>query len=321
MSKIVIINTGGTISMAVDQESGVVKSQVHHPLHQIMPHLKPYGNIEMDDFLSLPSPHMTPEHMLRLALKIENLLQQEEVKGLVITHGTDTLEETAYLLDLVIHSSKPVIVTGAMKSSNELGADGPANLVSSVRVAANQESCDRGVLVVLNEEIHAARYVSKTHANNTATFQSPGYGPVGLLTKKSIHYLSAPLPRMHFPIQQIQSNVPLIKVVSGMKPEWITYLLGSEIDGVVIEAFGAGNVPPLIVPVIQELINLNKPVVLVSRSSRGFVEDLYGYEGGGHQLSQIGVIFAGGMSGPKARLKLMVALETTRELSILEQLF
>lgn len=321
MSKIVIINTGGTISMAADQANRVVTAQDYHPLHQFMPYLKPYGNIEMDDFLSLPSPHMTPEIMLTLAIQIEIFLRQTDVQGVVVTHGTDTLEETAFLLDLVVDSSKPVVITGAMKSSNELGSDGPVNLVSSIRVAASKASCNRGVLVVLNEEIHAAQYVMKTHANNTASFQSPQFGPIGILTKNTIHYLGAPLPRKHFPIQQIRSNIPLIQVVSGMRAEWISYLLNKEIDGVVIEAFGAGNVPPLIVPVIQELAKVGKPVVLVSRSYRGFVEDLYGYEGGGYQLSQLGVIFASGLSGPKARLKLMVALEMTKDISTLKRLF
>lgn len=299
--------------MAVDQESDAVKPQGDQPLHHVTPYLKQYGNIIMDDFLNLPSPHMTPELMLELAKRAEHYTQQDDVEGVVITHGTDTLEETAYLLDLVIHSEKPVVVTGAMRSSNELGADGPINLVYSVRTVADSQSKGRGVLVVFNDEIHAARYVTKTHTSNVATFQSPQHGPVGLISKKNIQYMEAPLPRKHLPANKISANVPLIKVVAGMQAEWVSFLLNQNIHGVVIEAFGAGNVPPSIVPVIQELCNQGKPVVLVSRCYNGYVQDLYGYEGGGHHLGQMGVVFSNGLNGQKARIKLLVSLENTSE--------
>lgn len=321
MRKIVIINTGGTIAMAVDQESDAVKPQGDQPLHHVTPYLKQYGEIEMDDFLNLPSPHMTPSLMLELAKKVEQYTLQEDISGVVITHGTDTLEETAYLLDLVIHSEKPIVVTGAMRSSNELGADGPINLVYSVRAVADSQSEGRGVLVVFNDEIHAARYVTKTHTSNVATFQSPQHGPVGLISKKNLQYMEAPLPRKHLPAQSITANVPLIKVVAGMQAEWVSFLLEQHVHGVVIEAFGAGNVPPSIVPVIQELCNQGKPVVLVSRCYNGYVQDLYGYDGGGHQLGQMGVIFSNGLNGQKARIKLLVALETTPEVEKIRSYF
>lgn len=321
MRRIVIINTGGTIAMAVDEESDAVKPQGDQPLHQVTPYLKQYGEIAMDDFLNLPSPHMTPALMLELAKKVEHYTLQENVAGVVVTHGTDTLEETAYLLDLVIHSEKPVVVTGAMRSSNELGADGPINLVYSVRTAADPQSKGRGVLVVFNDEIHAARYVTKTHTSNVATFQSPQHGPVGMISKKSIQYMEAPLPRKHLPAEKMTGNVPLIKVVAGMQAEWVSFLLNQNIHGVVIEAFGAGNVPPSIVPTIQELCNQGKPVVLVSRCYNGYVQDLYGYEGGGHQLGQMGVIFSNGLNGQKARIKLLVALENATEVEQIKSYF
>ncbi|WP_134698937.1 asparaginase [Ammoniphilus sp. YIM 78166] len=313
MNKIVIINTGGTIAMAVDEESEAVKPQGKQPLHQVTPFLKEFGEIIMDDFLNLPSPHMTPQHMVQLATHLQGYLQNEAVTGVVVTHGTDTLEETAYLLDLTLATDKPIVVTGAMRSSNELGADGPINLVHSVRVAAQPESRKRGALVVFNDEIHAARYVSKTHTSNVATFQSPQHGPVGLISKKAVQYTEAPLPRETFHLQGISANIPLIKVVTGMQPEWLTFLLEDNIHGVVIEAFGAGNVPPSIVPIIRELCEKGKPVVLVSRCFNGFVQDLYGYEGGGYQLGKMGVIFSNGLNGQKARIKLMIAWETTKD--------
>ncbi|MEW9669714.1 asparaginase [Ammoniphilus sp. 3BR4] len=319
--QIAVINTGGTIAMAVDEQSEAVKPQGSQPLHHVTPYLKEFGEIIMDDFLNLPSPHMTPELMLALATQIGKYINDERVSGVVITHGTDTLEETAYLLDLILHSNKPIVVTGAMRSSNELGADGPINLVHSVRVAAHRESHGRGVLVVFNDEIHAARYVTKTHTSNVATFQSPQHGPVGLISKKNIQYMESPLPRKHIPISKILANIPLIKTVTGMKAEWLSFLLDDEIDGVVIEAFGAGNVPPGIVPVIETLCQKGKPVVLVSRCYNGYVQDLYGYEGGGHHLGQLGVIFSNGLNGQKARIKLMVACENSKDLKQIAKMF
>lgn len=124
--------------------------------------------------------------------------------------------------------------------------------------------------------------------------------------------MEAPLPRQYLPAQSLTANIPLIKVVAGMSADWVSFLQNDHIHGVVIEAFGAGNVPPSIVPVIQNLCDKGKPVVLVSRCYNGYVQDLYGYEGGGHQLKQMGVIFSNGLNGQKARIKLMIALETTK---------
>jgi L-asparaginase len=322
MGKIIIINTGGTIAMAVDQNSDAVDLSSEQPLHQITPLLEQYGEIIMYDLFNLPSPHMTPEHMLQLANEISNHLAESDVIGVVVTHGTDTLEESAYFLDLVLDPIKPVVLTGAMRSSNELGADGPINVLHSVRVATSPASCRRGVLVVFNDEIHAARFVTKTHTSNVATFQSPQHGPIGSVAKKSIQYLEAPLPvRSHFPIDRISKNIPLVKTVTGMRAEWLSFLLADDIDGVVIEAFGAGNVPPAIVPVIESLCQKQKPVLLVSRCYNGYVQDLYGYMGGGKQLKQLGVLFSNGLNGQKARLKLLVSLQANYSLMELNNIF
>ncbi|MCK9909759.1 asparaginase, partial [Microbacteriaceae bacterium K1510] len=190
---------------------------------------------------------------------------------------TDTLEETAFFLDLTLPVTVPVVITGAMRSSNELGADGPVNLISSVRTAAAPESNNKGVLVVFNDEIHAARHVTKTHTSNVATFQSPQYGPIGTITKKSINYHHAPLEREYYAIDRADANIPLIKAVAGMDPAWIHFLLEQPVDGVVVEALGLGNLPPAIVPTLQQLMNNSVPVVLVSRCYNGQVQDVYDY--------------------------------------------
>jgi L-asparaginase len=318
--KILVINTGGTIAMSVDESEGV-KPLEDHAVEKILPFLDRYADVTMINHINLPSPHITPAIMNELRLFIQHELSQHGYDGVVVTHGTDTLEETAYFLDLTLPVTVPVVVTGAMRSSNELGADGPVNLISSVRTAADPQSRNKGVLVVFNDEIHAARHVTKTHTSNVATFQSPQYGPIGTISKKSVSYHHAPLVREYYPIASAQANVPLLKAVSGMDPRWLGFLLEQPVDGLVLEAFGLGNLPPAIVPVLQELLDKKIPIVLVSRCYNGQVQDVYDYAGGGRQLKEMGVLFSNGLNGQKARLKLMVALQQTRDFQELQQLF
>jgi L-asparaginase len=312
--KIIVLNTGGTIAMEADEQSSAVKPGNRQPLYELLERLNQYANVEMKDIYNLPSPHMTPMKMKELSRTVTQLCKNEQVQGIVITHGTDTLEETAYLLDLTIPTNKPVIVTGAMRSNNELGADGPLNLVEAVRTAAHKKSWNRGTLVVFNNEIHAARYVTKNHASSVATFQSPATGPVGTITKKEINYFQSPYREKVYPIKGNNHNVPLIKLVAGFDPAWLEFFLNQAIDGIVLEAFGAGNVPPAILPVLRELMKKNIPVVMVSRCYNGYVQDLYDYEGGGKQLKNMGVIFCNGLNGQKARIKLLVLLDAENKI-------
>jgi L-asparaginase len=320
MKKVLVINTGGTIAMSVDATESV-KPMDDQAVNKILPFVQQYADVTMINFLNLPSPHITPEIMNRLRLKIEQELTQTPYDGVVVTHGTDTLEETAFFLDLTLPVTVPVVITGAMRSSNELGADGPVNLISSVRTAVDPTSRNKGVLVVFNDEIHAARHVTKTHTSNVATFQSPQYGPIGTISKKSVYYHHAPLEREFFHVEKANANVPLLKAVAGMEASWIRFLLEQQIDGVVIEAFGLGNLPPSIVPTLEQVMAKGIPIVLVSRCYNGQVQDVYDYEGGGRRLKKMGMIFSNGLNGQKARLKLMVALEQTREFASLRVLF
>ncbi|GAA4709255.1 asparaginase [Brevibacillus fulvus] len=320
MEKVLLINTGGTIAMSMDA-SETVKPLDDQAVDKILPFLTSYAEIETINLFNLPSPHITPQIMNELKTRIEQETARTAYSGVVITHGTDTLEETAYFLDLTLSLSIPVVITGAMRSSNELGADGPVNLISSVRTAVDPASRDKGVLVVFNDEIHAAAHVTKTHTSNVATFQSPQFGPIGTISKKHVHYHHAPLAREYYPIRHADANVPLIKAVAGMNPEWLQFLLDQPIDGLVVEAFGLGNLPPAVLPILKQLLQKGVPVLLVSRCYNGQVQDVYDYEGGGRQLKSMGVIFSNGLNGQKARLKLMVALQQTRDVSALQQMF
>lgn len=290
--------------MQADQEGQVASSQVN-PMTQID---TPIEEIQVTsvDFLNVPSPHIRLEHMMALYQKIK--VEQANYDGFVITHGTDTLEETAYFLDTMAIPEKPIVLTGAMRSSNELGSDGVYNYRTALRVAADEKSADKGILVVMNDEIHAAKYVTKTHTTNVSTFQTPTHGPLGLVTKRDILYFKTAEPRVRFDLSHISGTVPIIKAYADMDSVLLDSLSHSAISGLVIEALGAGNLPPTILPAIQKLLNQNIPVVLVSRCFNGIAEPVYAYQGGGIQLEQDGILFVKELNAQKARLKLLIAL-------------
>ena len=319
MKKIVVIHTGGTISMHVN--NGAVVPSDSNPITAEMDKLVEYAEIHEIEAFNYPSPHMTPREMLKLKEIINQQLISYEVDGFVITHGTDTLEETAYFLDLTIKGDIPIILTGAMRSSNEIGADGVYNLVSAVRVATSDDAIGKGVLVVMNDEIHTAQNVTKTSTSNVSTFQSPQYGPIGLITKTGIHFHHTPIRHETYVVDTINKKAALLKVYAGMDADLLVHIGDNGYDGVVLEGLGQGNVPPAIVPAIQQLIDRNIPVVLVSRCYNGIAQPVYGYEGGGKMLEGIGVLFAHGLSGQKARIKLLIGLSDAHISNSLSTMF
>ncbi|WP_174613622.1 asparaginase [Virgibacillus ihumii] len=319
MKNILIIHTGGTISMLENKETGKVSTTSEHPLTDLSYYFKSYANVDEVIAFSLPSPHITPEHMLELSKKIDKM--SKDYDGIVVTHGTDTLEETAYFLDLTVKTAKPVIITGAMRSTNEIGSDALYNLISSLRVAIDQEASGKGVLVVMNDEIHTAGNVTKTSTSNVATFQSPQYGPIGIITKESIIFHHTILARYSHPAAQISKNVFLLKAYAGMNGQILEALYAGNPDGLVIEGLGQGNLPQNTVTPILKFIADNIPVILVSRCYQGIVQPTYAYEGGGKQLKEKGVILTNGLNGPKARIKLLLALEKTNDQNVIREMF
>ncbi|MEN2766158.1 asparaginase [Ornithinibacillus xuwenensis] len=319
MKKILIIHTGGTISMLENKETGEVNTTNTHPLSNIPYHFGETIVIEEHIEFSLPSPHITPNHMLQLADTIKNSLS--EYDGIVVTHGTDTLEETAYFLELVLNTNKPVILTGAMRSSNEIGSDALYNLISSIRVVLSNNAYSKGVLVVMNDEIHSAINVTKTSTSNVATFQSPQYGPIGIVTKESIIFHHQLVTRITYPVKHISKNVFLLKAYAGMDSRIMEAIHSGKPDGLVIEGLGQGNLPKETIEPIKNILADNIPIVLVSRSFRGTVQPTYAYEGGGKRLKEMGIIFTTGLTGPKARLKLLIALENTSDMEDLRNIF
>jgi len=302
--KILVLHTGGTISMQADASGAVVTSS-DNPMNHVS---NPLEGIQVHtlDFFNLPSPHIKPKHMLALYQKIKE--EAANYDGVVITHGTDTLEETAYFLDTMEVPHMPIVLTGAMRSSNELGSDGVYNYLSALRVASDNRAADKGVLVVMNDEIHAAKYVTKTHTTNVSTFQTPTHGPLGLIMKQEILYFKTAEPRVRFDLDHIQGLVPIISAYAGMTDELIDMRDLEQLDGLIIQAFGAGNIPKETSQKLESLLQKGIPVALVSRCFNGIAEPVYAYQGGGVQLQKSGVFFVKELNAQKARLKLLIAL-------------
>ena len=297
--------------MSKTEDGGVSPNSVN-PLMELDPGFNEKVNLITEDFFNLPSPHITLEHMLQLKTRI-NQAYTEEIDGVVITHGTDTLEETAYFLDITLPNKIPVVLTGAMRSSNEIGSDGLYNFLNAVATACSKEAAAMGVLVVMNDEIHAARYVMKTHTTNVATFRTPTFGPIGIIANHQVIFAQDVLPAPYVDIETVQGNVYIIKAYAGMDGKILELLNNEETDGIVLEALGAGNLPPQALPGLKKLLDKDIPIVLVSRCPNGVASDIYDYPGGGVELKKMGVVFTRGLNGPKERIRLIVGINSGKK--------
>ena len=323
MKKIYMIFTGGTISMQIDDVSHTVKPALSaKEIMQSLLHSELYHELEVIEFSEIPSPSMTPYMMLEISKLIKTLIENENPIGFVIIHGTDTLEETAFFLDSSVNTEIPIVVTGSMKSSSELGFDGVNNLVSSILVAKSTKSRGRGVLVVMNDQINAASEVTKSNTLTLDTFKSLDYGPLGVVDNKEVlFHRSVTLCRNKLDIDHIEPNVYLLKAYAGADSLLIDYLLEKNAKGLVIEALGRGNLPPLMIPGIEKALNMGVSVVICSRCPSGRALDTYGYVGGGKYLTDMGCIMASSLNGQKARILLMLALTKSNNPKFLRELF
>lgn len=307
--RVAVIFTGGTIAMKLDAGFGGIVPKLSAA--EILDSVSDLGGIalvEAAEFGRYPGPHVTPAIMLELSRLAQQYADRADIAGVVITHGTDTLEETAFFLDCTVQTPKPVVVVGAMRNSAETDWDGPRNLRDAVIIAAQPEARGYGVLVCLSDVINAASEVSKTDANELNTFASMDFGPVGRISNSSLFLYRKPVHRDYFRVDSLPSFVPLLKCYSGMNGGLVELCRENGAEGVVIEAFGAGNVPPPVYYELAECVRQDIPVVLVSRCPVGRIEHTYAYEGAGKELYEAGVIFADYMNGQKARIKLLCAL-------------
>lgn len=319
--KIAIIFTGGTISMTVDDEIGAaIPSLNGQDIISMVTNIDKLADIEIIEYSEVPGPHVSFQMLFEIRDIILELSEREDITGIIITHGTDTLEESAYFLDLTLDIKKPIVIVGAMRNSSELGYDGPANLAAAVCTAISPKAKDKGVLVVLNNEVNTALEVTKTNTLSLNTFQSR-YGPIGVIDTNDFIVHRNIAHRDHIETNRIEENVYLIKSCIDMDPKIIDFYLAEKAKGLVIEAMGRGNLPPKFVPYIEKAIAQNVPVVIVSRCPSGRVMSSYGYEGGGKKLHDMGVIFGGELSGQKATIKLMLALSQSNDNNYIRNLF
>jgi L-asparaginase len=285
-----------------------------------VPGLRKDAHLTLEDYARLPGPHVTPEWMWRLKQRVAALLADRRIDGVVITHGTDTIEETAYLLDLTLGSDKPVVLCGAMRTISDVGWDGPANLRTAVRTAVHDDARGRGVLVAVGEQVHSASEATKVHTQNLAAFRSPR-GPIGQLDHGRVMFLRPAHRSEPLKAKRLVPDVDLHVMAAGTDPALLRASLARGARGLVIEGTGCGNLPPSVLPIVQKARARRIPIVLVSRCAEGRVAPLYGYAGGGLQLREWGLIFGGDLPGHKARIKLMVALGVTSDPAALERIF
>lgn len=322
MNKVAIIFTGGTISMKVDKRlAAAIPALSSEEIMSMVTNIDRLADIETYTYGKHPGPHMTPNMMFELSEIVQSYLEREDITGVVITHGTDTLEETAYFLDLHIQSDKPIVMVAAMRNSSELGYDGPSNLSAAICTAVSDEARHKGVLIVMNNEVNSAQEATKMHTMSLDTFKSPEFGPLGIVDNDEVIFYRDIVRHTHIDTNYVENNVHLLKAAVGMDSDLIDYLISKQAKGLVIEAMGRGNLPPTVVPGIKRALDSGVTIVLVSRCPIGRVLDSYGYEGGGKMLRDLGVIFGGNMNGQKARIKLMLALAKTNDHKELKALF
>lgn len=307
-----LLFTGGTISMSRDAAAGGnIPTHGGEALVSMAPELDEVGEFTVEDWGRFPAAHLGPERLWSLRNRVKDLIEGKDgevLQGIVITHGTDTMEETAYLLARTLDPAIPIALTGAMHTSSDFYWDGPRNLTDAARVAANPGSSGRGAMIVFAGKMFAGHQVAKMEATALDAFGAPHGFPLGRVDEEGVHWTySAPLLPGTLHPGGLTARVALIPMVVGDQGTMLDLARPAH-DGVVLEAFGSGNLPPGAVPAIHRWIAEKKPVVLASRCAHGEVLPVYAFEGGGAGLVRDGVIPAGPRTPAQARLELTIAL-------------
>lgn len=309
-SRINVLALGGTIAMTSSSQGGVVPTLTGEALVAAVPGLANIANVEARSFRQLPGAHLSFSDLEALAQEISHL-RGTGVDGFVVTQGTDTIEETAFSLDrLLADLDVPVIVTGAMRNPTVPGADGPANVLAAVQTALSPEARGQGCLVVMNDEIHAARFVRKTHTSSPAAFASPGVGPLGWVCERRVRFVTRlpPVAALKSKPDGREVQVALVTIGLGDTGNMVRAVLQAGADGLVVEATGGGHVAPAVADALEEATR-KIPVVLASRTGAGeTLASTYGFPGGEIDLQRRGLIRAGWLDGLKARVLLALLL-------------
>ncbi len=325
--RIALFFTGGTITMKpLRGRKGVVPSTAFERFFSELDPLVKTVQLEPVFWSNLPSPHMTPEKMFRLAKAVDEKLDDPSCLGAVVIHGTDVLVESAYMADLVVATSKPIVFTGSMRYYSETGYDGIRNLLNGIRACLLPLPPENSVVLLMTDRLFSAREVIKINALNMDAFEAPESGPVAYVAGDTLLVTQGgkggdPPKRPRIVTQSIAPHVALLSCYTGMDRDLIDHLSRKGIAGLVIEGFGAGNVPPKIVPALEAMTGNGIPVVLTTQCAEGGVWPIYAYPGGGADLMKRGVILGGRLTGAKARIQLMVALGAGMNPKQIQELF
>jgi len=312
-ARVTVISLGGTIaSTSSSSIGGVVPRLSALDLVDAIPSLQEVADIDTVSFRQVPSGDLVFEDLIGLARLVQTIIV-DGADGVVITQGTDTIEETSFALDILLDVDVPVVITGAMRNPTIASPDGPGNLLAAVKVAASHAARGLGCLVVMNDEVHAARFVRKTHSSSVATFQSPSAGPIGWVSEERVRIVLGceRLASITVSSSDIVAPVALVTCVVGDEGLVLRGLPALGYRGVVVDAFGAGHVPSSMAPILEELA-VNMPVVLCSRTGAGEVlSHTYGFPGSESDLLARGITSGGVLDARKARVALSLALATS----------
>ena len=312
LPKVAVISLGGTISSTqTEGGSGVAPSLTGEALVEDVPEISEVAEVTASSLRQVPGSEVNLEDLVELSEEIRGRIDNG-AKGVVVTQGTDTIEETSFVLDLLVSGDAPVVVTGAMRNPTLPGAEGPANLLASVLVAASEAARGVGCVVVMNDEIHAARFVQKTHTSNPATFRSPLAGPIGWISEDKVRVSTRPVARHHvsLPPESRDHPVALYTVSLGDDGRLLPSIGQLGYEGLVVEALGGSHVPSVMAEPLGSLAS-EMPVVLASRTGGGeALRNTYSFTGSETDLLERGLVSAGMLDGPKARLYLSLLLRS-----------
>jgi len=309
---VVLLATGGTIAMKIDPvKHAPVPAISGEDLLATVPDAGKYATVEVENLSNVPSDYMDPARWMVLTREASAALARPEVAGVIVSHGTDTLEETAYWLDLTVDSPKPVVLIGAQRNASEPDFDGPRNLLNAVRIAIDPQSQGKGAMLAMNSQIHAAREVTKTHTSSVETFKSGDFGFLGEVDEDRIVYWRAPLRRQH--VSLVAESMPYVEIVpmyGGADGYLVRAALDHGAKGVVIQALGWGNVNIPMFTAVKDALAKRVPVVITSRVPNGRVLPHYGHDGGGKTLAAAGAVMGDDLSPQKARVLLMLLVQS-----------
>jgi L-asparaginase len=312
LPRVTVFSMGGTISSVDSGGKGVEPTLTGEALVSDVPEIAGVADVSAVSFRQAASGELRVEDLAELAAEITGRID-DGAAGAVVTQGTDTIEETSFVLDLLVDREAPVVVTGAMRNPTLPGADGPANLLAAIQVAASSVTRGLGTVVVLNDEIHAARFVRKTHTSNPATFRSDPVGPLGWISEGVPRVVLRPTGRhkvMLRPEDAQDSPVALYHVALGDDGRLLPKIEEMGYAGLVVEAMGGGHVPSVMAETLKDLAS-KMPVVLASRTGGGEVlRSTYGFIGSETDLLERGLIYAGPLDGRKARLLMTLLLQS-----------